>query len=82
MGNTYTSSHKGGKPDRLTVSEITPNERLTFHSVMPNNWELDFSMSVSQQGEGSLVSRNCEITKIPVLDDPHEALVRAGCAWW
>ena len=43
VGNTYTSSHKGGSPDRLTVTEMASNERFGFHSVMPNNWELDFS---------------------------------------
>ena len=81
VGNTYTSSHKGGRPDRLTVTGMTPNERFAFHSVMPNNWELDFSMTVSQQGEGSLVTRECKLTKLPVFLFPMKlmfALVAPG----
>ena len=70
VGNTYTSSHKGGSPDRLTVTEIAPNERIVFRSIMPNNWELDFSMTTSAQGEGTLVTRDCKITKIPILMAP------------
>ena len=74
VGNTYTSSHKGGSPDRLTVTQMTPNQRFGFHSVMPNKWELDFSMTVTQQGEGTLVSRSCEITKIPIFLAPMKLL--------
>ena len=75
VGNTYTSSHKGGRPDRLTVTEMTPNERFIFHSVMPNNWELDFSMTASPQGEGTLVTREDKITKIPILMSPMKLLI-------
>lgn len=74
VGNTYTSSHKGGSPDRLTVTEMAPNERFGFHSIMPNNWELDFSMTTSPQGEGTLVTRECKITKIPILMSPMKLL--------
>ena len=70
VGNTYTSSHKGGSPDRLTVTEVAGNERFGFHSMMPNNWELDFSMTASPQGEGTLVTRDCKVTKIPILLSP------------
>ena len=75
VGNTYTSSHKGGSPDRLTVTEIAANERFGFHSIMPNNWELDFSMTTSPQGEGTLVTRECKITKIPILMSPMKLLI-------
>ena len=75
VGNTYTSSHKGGAPDRLTVTEIAANERFGFHSIMPNNWELDFSMTTSPQGEGTLVTRECKITKIPILMSPMKLLM-------
>ena len=74
VGNTYTSSHKGGSPDRLTVTEMAPNERFGFHSIMPNNWELDFSMTTSPQGEGTVVTRECKITKIPILMPPMKLL--------
>jgi hypothetical protein len=81
VGNTYTSSHKGGSLDRLTVTEMTPNERFTFRSVMPNNWEIDFSMTASAQGEGTLVTCACKIAKIPILMSPMKlmfALVAPG----
>ena len=67
VGNTYTSAHKGGSPDQLTVTEMIPNERFVFHSVMPNNWELGHSMTASSQGEGTPVTREGKITKIPIL---------------
>ena len=75
VGNTYTSSHKGGSPDRLTVTEMIPNERFVFHSVMPNNWELDHSMTASPQGEGTLVTREGKISKIPILMTPMKLLI-------
>ena len=66
VGNTYTSSHKGAPPDQLTVTEMTVNERFAFHSVMRNNCELDFSMTSTGQGDGTLVSRQCDVAKMPM----------------
>jgi uncharacterized protein YndB with AHSA1/START domain len=31
VGNTYSSSKAGGKPDRLTITSLTPNESIDFH---------------------------------------------------
>ena len=31
MGNIYSSSKAGGKPDRLTITSLTPNESIDFH---------------------------------------------------
>lgn len=68
VGNTYTSSHQGKTPDQLTVTEMRPNERFAFHSVMkPNKFELDFAMTVSEQVEGTMVTRQGKITKIPAM---------------
>ena len=75
VGNTYTSSHKGGSPDRLTVTEMSPNEKFRFHSVMPNKWELDFTMTSAPDGDGTLVTRSGKITKIPALMFPMKFLV-------
>ena len=75
VGNTYTSSHKGGTPDRLTISEMVPNERFGFHVVMPNSWELQHEMTALPQGEGTLVTRSGKITKIPALMAPLKLLV-------
>ena len=36
VGNTYSSSKAGGKPYRLTITSLTPNESIDFHVVMPN----------------------------------------------
>ena len=74
VGNTYTSSHKGGSPDRLTITEITLNERFGFHVVMANNWELQQEMTVSSQGGDTLVTRSGKITKIPALMAPLKLL--------
>ena len=75
VGNTYTSSLKGKPPDQLTVTEMTPNERFVFHSVMPNKWELDHLMTASPQGDGTLVTRTGKVTKIPALMAPLKLLV-------
>jgi len=75
VGNTYTSSHQGKAPDQLTVTEMRPNERFAFHSVMPNNWELDFTMSIGQQVEGTRVTRTGRITKMPLLMTPMKLLI-------
>ena len=66
VGNTYISSHAKAKaPDRLTITEMTPNERFGFHSVMPNSWELDFTTTSSRQGDGTLVTRQTSVAKMP-----------------
>lgn len=68
VGSTYASSHKGKSPDRLTVTDMRPNERFAFHSVMkPDKFELDFTMTVKEQVEGTLVTREGKITKIPPM---------------
>lgn len=75
VGSTYTSSHKGKAPDRLTITDMTPGQRLGFHSVMANNWELDFEMTVSPDGEGTLVSRSGKLTKVPIFLAPMKLLI-------
>ena len=75
VGNTYTSSHQGKAPDQLTVTEMRPNERFAFHSVMPNKFELDFTMTVSQHVEGTLVARQGKVTKIPLMMTPLKLVV-------
>ena len=80
VGNTYTSSHQGKTPDQLIITELRPNERFAFHSVMPNKFELDFTMTVSQQVEGSRVTRQGKVTKIPLLMTPLKLLVAMASA--
>tara|TARA_B100000745_G_scaffold219081_1_gene145832 strand:- start:161 stop:379 length:219 start_codon:yes stop_codon:yes gene_type:complete len=52
-GHTYSPGKTGSKLDRATITGLTPNENLDFHVVMPNEWELDWQMSVSGEGGGS-----------------------------
>ena len=80
VGNTYTSSHQGKTPDQLIITELRPNERFAFHSVMPNKFELDITMTVSQQVEGSRVTRQGKVTKIPLLMTPLKLLVAMASA--
>ena len=80
VGNTYTSAHQGKTPDQLIITELRPNERFAFHSVMPNKFELDFTMTVSQQVEGSRVTRQGKVTKIPLLMTPLKLLVAMASA--
>jgi uncharacterized protein YndB with AHSA1/START domain len=66
VGNTYTSSHaRSEEPDRLTVTELTPDDRFGFHVVMPNGWEIDFAMTAEPQGDGTLVTRKAKMGKMP-----------------
>ena len=75
VGNTYTSSHQGKPPDRLTITEMRVNDRFAFHSVMPNKFELDFTMTVGRQGGVTMVTRGGKVTKIPLLMTPLKLLV-------
>ena len=66
VGKTYTSSHaRSEAPDRLTVTELTRDERFRFHVVMPNGWELDFAMTAEPQEDGTLVTRKAKMGKMP-----------------
>ncbi len=75
VGNSYTCSHKGKAGDQVTITEIAENQQLGFHVVMPNKWELDWSMAVTPQGEGTLVTRDGKITKMPALMAPMKLVV-------
>ena len=76
VGNTYTSYHANHTaPDRLTITEMSPNERFVFHSVMPNRWELDFTMTSTAQGDGTLVTREAKVAKMPALIFPFKLLL-------
>ena len=77
MGHTYSSSKKGGNPDRVTITSLTPNERLGFHVVMPNKWELDWQMTVTPDGDGTRVERKGRITKIPWYMSPMKLVIAA-----
>ena len=77
VGHTYSSSKKGGNPDRVTITSMTPNERLGFHVVMPNKWELDWQMTVIPDGDGTRVERKGRITKIPWYMSPMKLVIAA-----
>jgi len=74
VGNTYSSSKTGGKPDRLTITSLTPNESIDFHVVMPNKWELDWQMSISPDGDVTKIERTGRITTIPWYMAPMKLL--------
>ena len=69
VGHTYTSSEKGNTADQLTVTELTPNERFCFHSIMSRGmgWEFDFTMTARPEGEGTTVTRDAKVTKFPIF---------------
>ena len=69
VGNKYTSTERTSTPDRLTVTEIVPNERFCFHSVMSRGmgWEFDFTMTAKPEGDGTMVTRGAKITKFPIF---------------
>lgn len=65
VGSTYMATHKGKPGDRLYVTELLPNQRFGFRSVMPNKMEFNFTMTVGPQGDGALVTRSGRPTKLP-----------------
>ena len=76
VGSTYTSSTAKAKaPDNLTITEMSGNQRLVFHSVMPNSWEIDFTMNCSSDGSGTTVDRSANITKMPMIMFPVKLLI-------
>ena len=77
VGNTYTSTEKTATPDQLTVTEMVPNERFRFHSVMSRGmgWEFDFTMTAKPQGDGTLVTRDQKITKFPIFMLPMKLMM-------
>lgn len=74
VGHKYSLGKSGGKRDRITITDFVPNERLGFHVVMPNKWELDWQISVSPAGDGTSVERKGRITSIPTLMAPMKLL--------
>jgi len=80
-GHKYSSGKTGEKLDRITITELVPNERLGFHVVMPNRWELDWQISVSPAGDGTSVERKGRITSIPALMTPMKFLYALTAPW-
>jgi hypothetical protein len=79
VGHKCSSGKSGGKRNRITITDFVPNERLGFHVVMPNKWELDWQISVSPAGDGTSVERKGRITIDPHAHGAHEAVVCLGC---
>jgi uncharacterized protein YndB with AHSA1/START domain len=76
VGSEYTSQHKKAKrPDRVTVTEMVADKRFGFHVIMPNKWEMDYAMTTSPQGGGTLVTRQGKMTKLPLMMAPMKLLV-------
>ena len=68
VGSQYTSLHAKAKaPDQITISALAPNEKISYHVVMPNGWEVENSMSASAQGDGTVVTRKGSFTKLPLM---------------
>ena len=65
VGSTYRCTHKGKPGDTVTITELVPNQRFGFGSVMPNKMEFSFTMTVEPQGDGSLVTRSGKPSKLP-----------------
>ena len=55
VGHKYSSNKIDGKRDWIIITDFVPNERVGFHVVMPNKWELDWQISVSHAGNGTSV---------------------------
>ena len=65
VGHKYSSNKSGGKRDWITITDFVPNERVGFHVVMPNKWELDWQISVSPAGDGTSVEARAGSLRSP-----------------
>ena len=70
VGHKYSSGKSGKELDRITVTEVVPNERFGFQVVMPNGWELDWTITFTTDGDRTTVDRKGRITKIPWYMSP------------
>ena len=65
VGKRYTSAHGTKNPDKVTVTELVPNDRISFHVELPNGLQVDHTMTVGPSGDGTLVTRNQKIVATP-----------------
>ena len=65
IGKSYTSGHGTETPDKVTVTELVPNTRFSFHVDMPNGLQVDHTMTVAPSGDGTLVTRDQKIVATP-----------------
>ena len=61
----------------MTITEMVPNERFCFHSVMSRGmgWEFDFTMTSRPTANGTVVTRNAKVTKFPILMLPMRLMI-------
>lgn len=67
VGSEYKCSHKNKEGDRVTITGISPNERFSFHAVMPNRMEVAHIMTLTPQNEGTVVAHEISLAKVPGL---------------
>ena len=66
VGAKYQCVQGGRTGDLVTVTEVSPNERFSFHSTMPNGIELDHTITLTPQNGGTMVTRNASLTRLPM----------------
>ena len=66
VGKRYTSGHPNAKAlDQLEITELVPNERFSFHVVMPKKLEVHHTFTLKSQNEGCVVTRDSNLTSTP-----------------
>ena len=66
VGKRYTSGHEHAKAfDQVEITELVPNERFSFHVVMPNKLEVHHTFSLKPQNESCVVTRVSNLTSAP-----------------
>ena len=65
VGSEYKCIHNNKEGDRVTITGLSPNERFSFHAVMPNRMEVDHIMTLTPQSEGTVVAHQITLGKLP-----------------
>ena len=75
VGSKFTSALPDTEPDQLTVTELEPNSKIVYHSVMRTGLEFDFTMTFEARGDSTYVTRQGKLVKGPIYLKPLVNLV-------
>ena len=68
VGGQYTSTHAyASGSDRLTITQLVPNESIAFEVLMPNGFEFLHRLTLAPDGQGTRVERDVRVLRLPGL---------------
>ena len=76
VGSKYASYPPGSEvPDQITITEFSPNSRITFRSMAARDMQFDFAMTLEARGDATYLTRDAVLAEGPFILKPLKLLI-------